>query len=267
MEYKNSNFWSIFGKIAVLAGFLWAVTQLYNYYIKKEYDAEANGKHCFYQTPSIILRGYKNSLDYKAVINSMSSKDLKIKFDIDTLVKEHKSDYQFDELFTKIDTLEIKYNPNKDYGAFWYFTVTNNGNKSLEELALELPFEGYSKVFYPNSLVNTSVFKNKISLGELRPSYSIKIYCWINDPSYDDNYSYYEEEKSRFTHKNGWFKISYPVEANGLYAWNKRNYNGPFIVFCCFLYFSFIVIYKFGKVKGAEKKEIAVNIPEISKKS
>ena len=69
-----------------------------------------------------------------------------------------------------------------------------------------------------------------------------------------------DEEKSRFTHKNGWFSINYPVEVSGLYAWNKKNNNMPLMFLIIFIIFILIISKEVGEVAGIEKQKKAQKI-------
>lgn len=246
-ENKSTNrFWGSLGKAGMLIGLIWGGIQIFSYVFKlDEYEVKVQGKHSFYKTAPILLDGYENSIKYKAIVKTVIESDGSLKnYQLDTLFSEISNNFKY---YT-YDVNFRSYYPVKDfswdgdYNSAWEFKITNTGNKPLEELALELPFSGYYAVSFPNDVIKSGFFSNKINLGELRPSYEINIICWSSA-----NYSYPEgdEEKSRFTHKNGWFRIEYPLQASTLDAWNQRNHNLPFLILIFMITFIVIILKSF----------------------
>lgn len=255
-ETKNNNgIWGALGKAGVLVGLIWGGIQIYNYVFKiNDFEAETNGRHSSYSTTPILLKGFNANIDHQAIVKTIIDADGALKsYDYKALKKSVHKEYKYMSYGQNYDNLN-PFNPywQGDYSSIWSFKIKNIGSKPLEELALELPFNGYYKINFPDNTTKVDSFSNKINLKELRPSYEIFVTCWTDADSYDLES---DEEKSRFTHKNGWFSISYPVEADGLYAWNIRNRGNPLLFFCALVIFLFIIVYASGEAAGKRKQK------------
>lgn len=255
-ETKNSNgIWGALGKAGVLVGLVWGGIQIYNNFFKiDDFEAESNGRHSSYSTPPILLKGFNANIDHQAIVKTIIDEDGALKkYDYIALKKLVQKDYRYlsySENYNKLYPFNESW--QGDYNSIWTFKIKNIGNKPLEELALELPFNGYYKINFPDNTTKEDSFSNKINLKELRPSYELFVTCWTDAESYDIES---DEEKSRFTHKNGWSSISYPVETEGLYAWNIRNRGNPLFIFGVFVLFIFIITYAFGEAAGRKKQK------------
>lgn len=246
-EKDKLNIWSFIGKIGALVALVWGILQIYTYISKVEdYEAETTGSHNYYQTPPSIINSYKKNVNYRAIVRTVIDLKGELKdYHLDTLINSHKKNQLF-------EYYQYKYKDNdlnrEDYNEIWTFKIVNKGTKPLEAIALELPFGGSYKASFPDNKTIDGKFTNRIELGELRPSYEINVYCWrANDYFYPEQ----DESKSRFTHKNGWFSISYPIEINGIYAWAK-NYSEFVII--GFVVLLFIVL-GFGITIGEKSKK------------
>jgi hypothetical protein len=235
-ENNSSPFWGYIGKFGIVVALVWGVIQIYNYFFKTEdYEADTKGSHSFYETSPIHKTAYKNAIEYKALVKAIIEKNGTLKnYELDSLISKVKKgkDATLKSNFEYYKNQATNYsNDDTDnYNEIWFFTIKNTGHKPLEELALELPFEGSYKVVLPNNISKVNSFKNKVIVGELRPSYEVTIVCW------SDSYSFYSienEDLSRFTHKYGWFGINYPVQVDGIYAWNKKYNDFPLILIAC----------------------------------
>lgn len=260
-EKKDSPFWSLIGKAGVLVALVWGGLQIYSYLFKtKDFEAIATGRHSGYSTSPVHVNAYQKSAEYKAFVKAIIERDGALKdYHLDSLLNNFKRstnvrdrlDY---EMFH--DNLNVGY--NNDYKSLWTFQVKNNGNNPLQELALELPFKGFCRIILPTGVVKDTFFLNKIDVGELRPSYEITVVCWSDF----ENYGYGMEDaesKSRFTHKNGWFSISYPIEVTGIYAWNKRNMDMPLVILCVIIVFAFMILFASGHSIGYKKAKTENN--------
>jgi len=267
----NNGFWSSLGKAGVLVGLIWGGIQIYNYFFKTgDFEAEANGRHTFYKTAPIILDGYKQNINTRAIVKTVIDADGFLKtYNYEKLKHKIDDDYRYLAYSSNYDRINpVKdYRWNGDFTTMWTFKIKNYGNKPLEELALELPFNGYYKVKFPDNTTKVDSFANKINLKELRPSYELSITCWTDNDTYDPES---DEEKSRLTHKNGWFSISYPLEvkADSIYALNTKYHGMPIFVFFVIVFFLFIVIYATGESNGLKKQknEVPLTNPEVSAK-
>jgi hypothetical protein len=229
MANKESkiSIWSYIGKAGVLVALFWGVIQIYNnFFSTGEYEANTRGHHSFYETAPEHYDGYIKSAEYRALVQAIIEDGDALKnYNLDSLLKELKeSNRGLEKMRFERNLSDQRISPlgNEEYRSIWEFSIKNNGKKPFEELVLELPFKGYYKVILPNNVQKSGRFNNRIEIGELRPSYEASVYCWSENIL---SYTKYEEDKSRFTHKNGWFGITYPVEATGLYAWNERSNN------------------------------------------
>jgi hypothetical protein len=122
----------------------------------------------------------------------------------------------------------------------WKFSIKNEGDKPFEELSLEVPFDGFCKIEYPNNKIQCQKFNNKIEIGVLNPTYVVKVICWRQ--VYSILLSESDENKTRFTHKYGWYPIKYPIyTTKGIYAWFIKY---DFIIFSVFLWLiGFLVLF------------------------
>lgn len=261
--------WSYVGKAGVLVALIWGVIQIFNYFFKTgEYEATANGSHGFYETSPIHNEAYLKNAEYKALVRTIIEKEGSLKsYNLDTLLKNLRANNRSSEkLYFDMYLNELGMSPyeRKEYNSLWTFRIKNSGNKPLEELALELPFDGVFKVVLPGNVIRTNSFSNKIDIEELRPSYEANIYCWTNaSMAFIED----DEEKSRFTHKNGSFSITYPVEVTGIYAWNKKNYDTPLLIGLGILAFLFLFIFAYGEAYGSKKMKEKLHEDKLSDKS
>jgi len=262
IEKKESILWGNLGKAGVVVALIWGVIQIYSYFSKTEdYEATAQGNHSkYYETPPPFKKSYIKNGEYRALVKTIiKDRGLLKDYNLETLLLQYKNlnNNNQDKINYDINYSQLKLNDlnsgyNDDYKSLWTFQVKNSGNKPLEGLALEVPFKGYYKLVLPDNVIKIAQFDNKIDIGDLSPSYEAKIICWTD-------YDYFPlddaESKSRFTHKNGWLSISYPMEVTGIYAWNERNQGGPFIILCVIVVFLFLILYGLGQTKGMRKVE------------
>jgi hypothetical protein len=246
---KESGLWGLIGKAGVIIALIWGAIQIYNFFFKtQDYSAEAKGNHSFYDTSPIHLEGFNKNIDNQALIKTIIERDGSLKsFHLDTLFAKYQNseDFKSNRIVLEGSDWETK------FVSIWTFNIKNTGNKPLDELALEVPFKGAYKIVLPNNTSKTGNFNNQISIGELRPSYEVQIICWTVYESYDlESF----ENKSRFTHKNGWFSIKYPIEVSGFIAWNERNDNLPLFGIVFILLILFFVSFALGEKTG--KKEM-----------
>jgi hypothetical protein len=251
----DSSFWGYIGKAGVIVGLIWGGIQIFNYFFKAgEYESVAKGNHSFYETSPLHNEAYLKSTEYKALVRTIIEKEGALKdYNLDTLLLKLKGSNNSNEkayFDMYLHEQGIFAYTNQEYSSIWTFSIKNTGNKPLEELALELPFDGTYKIILPNNVIKSNSFSNKIEIGELRPSYEANVYCWTkNSRTFTED----DEEKSRFTHKNGWFSISYPVEVTGVYAWNKKLNDIPLTIGLGILAFLFMIVYAYGEVTGSKK--------------
>lgn len=225
MKEKNSKslFWSSVGKLAGLLSVIWIIIQLYNYVFKDNYRIKILGNHYTFELPNIILKDLVNynkmlAIDSarKVYKETSSFKTLK------DFLNYNNHDYYL-ETYNKIGNYNSNISNYLNYKSTWTFEIKNRGKKPIEELKLELPFDGYYKIIRQNQPVINGLFTKQIILNDLQPSYEIKVTVWPIDVLSD--MPEYQEEKTRVTHKYGWTNITYPKEVRGILAWNIRNDN------------------------------------------
>lgn len=264
-KLKRNRIWSIIGKITALLTLLWITIQLYNYFtFNNEYKIYAYGKYSEFIIPNDYLKlldDYKTliALD-KAYVENLDSKGAGIKGLNEYLKSEDKKDY-FDISFNSYLINDRHINITEYSSVFNYF-IENNGNKPIEDLVLEIPFSGYFHINRKKGSFSEGNFSKHIEIGTLLPGYSININLWSKSLFL---FSEYEEGKTRITHKYGCEKIKYPIEVQGLLAWNIRNHNFPLIIVSIFILLSIYIAFLLGVDYGPsiKKKEKERKIREV----
>jgi len=257
-ENRKVNFWNklwgVFGKFALLIGAIWGCVQLWTYFTTDtSYEVEISGNHYNFLQPhdvELLMYDYYSILALdKSYCSVVSPKGVSINA-LKELAKKDKNDQRFGIFINNYESYHSYYAENalyKKYKSFWWFDVTNKGSKPLEDLNLELPFSGYYLITQPNEKSESGSFTNRISLKELRPTYSIKIYLWVSD---DNVTSEYDKEKVRITHKYGSANVDYPIAASGLNAWDIEYGHLPLFFFFAFIAILLIISFTFGYTYG-----------------
>jgi hypothetical protein len=259
---KEIGIWAWIGRAGVVVALIWGSIQVYNYFYRTpDYKGKASGKHTYYETSPQHLDGYIKSNQYKAAVKKVIEEGGSIKNpDLDSLylkvTESLRSKYGYDVITNQ--------SWGDDFRALWTFNVKNVGNKPLDSLVLEVPFEGIYKIILPNNYTKSGNFKNRIAIGELRPSYDAQVFCWTGT-SYDPKS---DEEKSRVNHTDGWFPIDYPIEVRGIIAWNDRNDDMPLLILLFILFIAFIVAVSIGASFGERiyKKRLESEAAEKEKR-
>lgn len=242
-EHQTRNFfWSYIGKLAGLLSVIWIGIQLYNYFFKDSYRIKALGSNYSFDLPSNIIRDLS---DYNKLISIDSALRIdKPQSQFNSLIEFRKyPDYKWE----KYNILGI-YNRNKgnylNYKNIWKFEIKNRGRKPIEDLKLELPFDGYYRITKQNEPTLNGSFSKQILLDNLQPSYVITMLVWA--PESYTSIPEYDEEKTRLTHKYGWTKISYSREVRGIVAWNLKKDGMPIFFGIMFLIVILISIFVAG---------------------
>lgn len=221
-ENTSVNFWSVFGKLAVLVGFFWSSTQIYNWITDNNgFDFTVIGNHSKYElAPKHIqlLLKYEDAVLYdKAYREEISSTGLSLNkqtnFSKETSNADYLENYKYNKKFHPIFS-------ETEYNYTWEFQIENNGKQPLEELNLETPFEGAYSISDRDGNEITGVFNKNIELPDLLPGYKLGVRVWINEVV---GYDIYNEEKTRITHKYGYKPVSYSKKVNGLVKWVVNN--------------------------------------------
>lgn len=217
---NRKTLWNYIQNLGVLIAAIVGFTQIINLFNKPEdYSLEALGEHHPYK----IASQHQSLIDdYKKII-SLNKTYIKIINKNSTSIENPDTEEQ------KID-------------AFWTFAVKNTCKKPIENIKIEIPFEGYFELTNQNREIITKQFKNFISVGDLNPSYSIKVNAWAN--TYGSNLNFYEKE-TKITHKYGYENISYPIKTRGFWGLSKeiKKYNKTTkIVFSLFPFLPAIIM-------------------------
>lgn len=178
--------------------------------IIREGKVSVEGKYYNYETSPNILNGYNE----------------RIRDSINNLVNRYKdSSYQIS------NSVFSKPNKNFNYKTLYEFTIKNDGDISMEDLLFESGLGGYYKVISFPKEIKTNYFENNISLGDLRPTHSIKIYCWTDNPPVKiilDNI--------KVTYKNGSIKVYFlPTNETLTNALRRDFYEKMLLMIMAFL--------------------------------
>jgi hypothetical protein len=255
-EKRKFNFWNIFGKIALIVTLFWTITQIYNWMTEDEgYKIVVNGTHSKFRLPQQyqdVIDGFEKTLDldqtYRETVNKKGvSIERLLEYYENNNNEEFKNTYHYHKDYT--NQLDIK-----SYNYSWEFQIENTGNKPLEELLLETPFEGSYKVSISNEDNEYGEFKKNIELPDLGPGYSIGVRIWINNTT--SLYEEFDEEKTRITHKYGFQQINYPVKVKGFAKWLTKddNFNMFFVVLLLLVLIFFV--FSLGMEYGPKYAEI-----------
>lgn len=258
-EKTTFNFWNLLGKFALLIGLLWTLLQIHNWYSEDDgFNFSSTGSHSKFDIPSdyeSVISNYEETLNldkaYREVVNS---KGLSVNKLLDyyekTKNKELIERYKFLKKYSGVINLP-------SYNSSWVFKIDNTGNKPLEKLILETPFNGLYNVSSKNGETVSGKFNKNIELPELNPGYSLNIRIWINESSF--LYDYIDEEKTRVTHKYGFKQINYPVKVNGFTKWlTSYDYlpmQAGIVLLLFLLFFTFILgVESYPAIAAREKK-------------
>jgi hypothetical protein len=174
MSTNKFSFWTIFGKLATIVALIWGLTQLYTYYLKQDYIIAVTGDHFSFNIPpdiNNVLSKYANQLTNNETYDQYFTDKRRIDSiqDIERIIKKNKDDSETITLANIQYTFDYlsKYkhsNLSSNYKSYWRFNIKNDGNKPLEDLILELPFNGIYILSIQNELDVINEFTNQIKL-------------------------------------------------------------------------------------------------------
>jgi hypothetical protein len=105
--------------------------------------------------------------------------------------------------------------------AFWQFTITNDGSRQVEGLAMEVPFSGYYQIYRAGEIAKASrIHEKKIDIGNLPPTATVRISVW-SDQAIDETGHYFNlpgPEDIKLYAPAASFTITYPTKATGFSA-------------------------------------------------
>ncbi len=254
----NSNFWTLFGKLALILATLWVLTQLYNYFIKNEYKLDCKGNHINFELPpntKATLNDYVNRISLEKAYSKYFKDGARIDsiHKIDNTLKKLKAKYSEENLpeyYYNLSRVRNEYSyfqstysnfQYSNYNSLWTYTISNQGNKPIEELVLELPYKGIYVLTTKNEPAKIGNFKNQIEIGNLKPTQEITIKAWAENQLYE--VLDYDEEKTRLTHKYGWESIEYSKKAEGVLAWYLESYYSGMLLSMITILILFIIFF------------------------
>jgi hypothetical protein len=286
----KNKFWDYFGKFAALIALTWGSIQIMNFLFKKEYKANISGFHSEILLPTsnkLVLPDIdkyekeiiEDSIFKMVIINREKTKasDFRNVNELSKYYEATRRNYSIttDNIYNfvipkviALNTTAINLNISElpKYSSLWTININNFGDKPLEDLFLELPFDGVYET--TNSSDKTTVsgsYMKRINLSTLRPKYQISVKAWrINPfPDYPVYIDYYNDEKeSRITHKYGSFAIEYPIADTRFYNFCKKH---DLLVFYSIM-FIFSIGILWGSRIGARDKEKEMNKLKITPK-
>ncbi len=101
---------------------------------------------------------------------------------------------------------------DRDYNSIWAFNLRNSGDNEIENINLELPFDGRVKISrFEGDSVIYSDYKNIVNVGALRPKNELDITVWS-----DNSARLTYEEDIQFSYPQGAINVSFPYEVRGV---------------------------------------------------
>ncbi|CAN0587111.1 unnamed protein product, partial [Ectocarpus sp. 12 AP-2014] len=99
-------------------------------------------------------------------------------------------------------------------------SIQNNGKRTVTELRLEIPVDGYFELYENSSLLKSGYFLNNIEIGELRADNKMELNIWS---TYQDKFQL--KDDLRYTHSRGVIKpISKEIVLeSGFFYWLMKN--------------------------------------------
>ncbi len=266
----NINLWNLIGKIATLLTIIWIILQLYSFvYKKKDYNIEAYGEHSIFRIPEKVNKELKKCQKTLALYETYREEIGGKIIPMSKLIKisEEKLNNPWFNNSYEINKYRIKI-IIPDYNELWLFNISNKGLNTIENLILEVPFDGYYKYIPQIGKENDGYFNKRIKLIDLPPGYSIKVFCWRNTVL--SSFSNYDEKKSRITHKYGVEKIKFSAKVSGLLAWNIKYDNLPLYILIVILIYVMIIIFdmgaKYGPIINDDEKNDKTKIKSLKEK-
>lgn len=267
MKYK---FWDLLGKLAALIAVTWGSIQILNFVFKKEFKVDISGSHYEILIPTFnkLKLSY---LDKEIITDSLYN--MIIKNREKRTASSFRNVEEIKKYYKYLDTLNQNYSITAykicdfvvprvvnlyipeltKYSSLWTIKINNLGDKPLEDLFLELPFDGvFETTNTADRITSNGSFVKRINLGTLRPKYQILVRAWRNEPrmSFIDNKS--DEKVSRITHKYGSFVIKYPIADTGFYTFFKKHET---IIFYSTLFLLCIIFIVGGFIGYSEKEK------------
>jgi hypothetical protein len=284
-KIKN-KFWDLFGKLAALIAVTWGSIQIFNFVFKKEFKVDISGSHYEILIPtfnklklSYLDKEIITDSLYNMIIKNREKRTASSFRNLEEIKKYYKYLEKLD-LSTESPAYKIcdflvprvvnLYIPElTKYSSLWTIKIDNFGDKPLEDLFLELPFDGvFETTNTADRITSNGSFVKRINLGTLRPKYQILVKAWRDETwrSFIDNDR--DEKRSRVTHKYGSFVIKYPIADTRFYTFFKKHqtiifYSTLFLL--CIIFIVGVSIGYFEKEKELKKVKVTSNLPSEDK--
>ncbi|RII25101.1 MAG: hypothetical protein CXR30_19360 [Geobacter sp.] len=233
---KVTKFWSLVGKMATLAALILGVIQLISIFNKSDYSIEAKGFYADQKLPFNMeseIEKFEKTVDANAIKSAI---DITLPKDstIDRYSLERSINNNIEKPLSRLKTISHELN---NINTRWIYTIQNIGKKEIQDMKLEVPFDGYYFVARSDGSLPLYSFNKIISLGPLRPSNKITLTMWSNySPSwYEDNL--------QITHPAGVFKVTSSKNVTGILAWLADDNHFMLTILVCVLFtFSVFII-------------------------
>lgn len=217
IKKKFEKYYKILYILGIVISALVGVTHLYDWAGKlSNYRVIATGRYLPYSISEDLIESIK---DYKENISLDRIEEEFPEFEQLGLDRFKLRSYLADS-FPDSEIYELK---SIEY--HWLFDLKHRGNKQLDNLVLNIPFDGYYSVKKNDLLMFHGSFEKKIDIGSISPSDELVIDVWTHSFLGISNIKFKGNSNDIFiNHTNGKIKIEYFTEVNGFLAWVKRNY-------------------------------------------
>ncbi len=100
----------------------------------------------------------------------------------------------------------------KEYRGYWDIVISNNGNKSAEDVVLELPISG-TAMYENGGRRIMDCINHTVNIGVVRPGSSVQLAIWTDNSSL---FSQLFSREAKLLHKDGCEKVNISTPAYGL---------------------------------------------------
>lgn len=244
-DTDSKGLWAVVGKVSAVIALILGLSSVYSHFFTREVSLDASGRCEEFTVPTTYLK-------------SITADDIFLTSDeIEKLLPEKFADK--DLIALKVANAGTKhrsklYDAAKSIGdinSFCQFTISNTGNKELQDINFQLPRDG---LYVTNKLgeePKQAEFKKVIALGKLNPGGEVKVGTW--NTNYNTQVGTWEQSEFRVTHTNGVVEVTFLPENTTALGWVYENY--PYISFILIVVVLFLAII-FGRSLGiSEQKE------------
>jgi hypothetical protein len=108
--------------------------------------------------------------------------------------------------------------------SIWWITVRNTGRKEVQDLSIELPFDGLYQVEKMGATSVVTNFQRIVDVGSLRSANEVTVIVWAG-PAFFPRSTWCARDvygQTRVTHPDGVVRIQYTETVSGFQAWWSR---------------------------------------------